>query len=170
MNPHQWPVWHDQRNHRSGRDYRSFGPYPGQGAGGFPTESSWLAPQQFGQQLPAAPAASSAGGGGGLLGSFNLKDIKAVVDRLGGIEGIISTVGKVQKIVSNIQQMQPMIKLLMNMLPGKSSDADADDSDWKRPRRRKRRRIGRKGRKGRKKAYTRSTIYVYNARRQSPYR
>jgi hypothetical protein len=156
---------------RSSGDYRSFGPYPGPSAGGFPTESFGFAPpaQQFGQQLPAAPAASS-GGGAGLLSSFNFKDIKSVVDRLGGIDGIISTVGKVQKIVSNIQQMQPMIKLLMTMLPGKgkSGGADDDEAEWKRrPRRRRKRR-----RKGKKKARIRtSTIFVQqHFRRRRPYR
>jgi len=130
------------------------------------------------QQLPGFQQPA----GGGLLGNFNLKDIKTVIDRLGGIDGIINTVGKVQKIVGSIQQMQPLIKMLLNMMPGKSKESDDEDeaeTEWSRPRRRRRRRIrrsssrrgrGRGGLKSRKKAHTRTTFYTPYSRRRRPYR
>lgn len=74
----------------------------------------------------------------GSLSNFNIKDIKSVVDRMGGIDGVMSTVGKVQKIMSTVKQMQPMIKLLMGSF-AKTASKD-DDEPVKRRRRRKRRR------------------------------
>ena len=157
---------------------RNIGPYPGPGNTGYPVESYGYVPQEFGQQLPGFQQPA----GGGLLGNFNLKDIKTVIDRMGGIDGIISTVGKVQKIVGSIQQMQPLIKMLLSLMPGKSKendDADEAETEWSRPRRRRRRRRrgsavrGGRGRgrvKGRKKAYTRSTLYTPYPRRRGPYR
>ncbi|WP_372660310.1 hypothetical protein [Cohnella sp.] len=43
----------------------------------------------------------------------NLNDVKAIIDRMGGIEGVLSTVGKFQKFMSTIQQVAPLIKLFM---------------------------------------------------------
>jgi len=157
---------------------RNIGPYPGAGNTGYPVETYGYVPQEFGQQLPGFQKPA----GGGLLGNFNLKDIKTVIDRMGGIDGIISTVGKVQKIVGSIQQMQPLIKMLLSLMPGKSQESDDavdEDEEWSRPRRRRRRRRrgsavrrrrgGGRG-KGRKKAYTRSTLYTPYPRRRGPYR
>jgi hypothetical protein len=43
----------------------------------------------------------------------NLSDLKAMVDRMGGIEGVLSTMGKFQKFMTTVQQIAPMIKLFM---------------------------------------------------------
>lgn len=174
MSQQQWPAWWDPSQ------TRNIGPYPGAGNAGYPVETYGYVPQEFGQQLPAVSQPS--GGGSGLLGNFNLKDIKTVIDRMGGIDGIISTVGKVQKIVGSIQQMQPIIKMLLSLMPGKSkvnADTDEVEEEWSKPRRRRRRRIrrssARRGRgrgrvKSRKKAYSRSTLYTPYPRRRGPYR
>ncbi|WP_277713305.1 hypothetical protein [Paenibacillus mucilaginosus] len=81
------------------------------------------------------------GGGGGGTGSFNIGQIKDIVDRLGGVEGIVSTFGKVQTVVQSMSQMAPMIKLLLGSFgKGKKSDAEAsDDGDGLAGTRRKRR-------------------------------
>lgn len=69
------------------------------------------------------------------LNNFSLQDVKAVVDRMGGIEGVMATVSKVQKFMTSVKQMQPMIKLLLSSL--KKSDDD-DDEPVKRRRRKRR--------------------------------
>lgn len=88
-------------------------------------------------QVPAA--AGSAGS------SFNLGQLKGLVDRMGGIEGIVGTMTKVQKFIANFQQMAPMIKLLMGSFGGgaKATAANANLGDYDglpRGKRRKRRR------------------------------
>ncbi len=77
------------------------------------------------------------------LGS-QLKDIKVLIDRMGGIDGIVELAGKVQKVLESVSQMTPMIKLLMSSLFNKSGDSGETV-------RRRRRRRGRR-RKGRRKA------------------
>lgn len=68
----------------------------------------------------------------------NINDIKAMIDRMGGIEGVMSTVGKVQKFMSTVQQVAPLVKLFMNK--GKKSSDSSDGDSYVRPRRRKSRR------------------------------
>ncbi|MFD0672261.1 aminotransferase [Cohnella sp. GCM10027633] len=87
--------------------------------------------------LPAAPAAS---GASALLSKLpfniqNLNDVKALVDRMGGIEGVIATAGKVQKFMSTVQQVAPLIKLFMGKKGSSSSSSGVSTS---RPRRRRR--------------------------------
>lgn len=53
----------------------------------------------------------------------NLSDLKAIVDRMGGIEGVLATMGKFQKFMSTVQQVAPMIKLLMGNKGNKTSTA-----------------------------------------------
>ncbi len=80
----------------------------------------------------------------------NLSDLKAMVDRMGGVEGVLSTMGKVQKFMSTMQQFAPMIKLFM----GKGKAAAADTSKGVSPRRRRtsrRRPAGRKRRTSKKR-------------------
>ncbi len=43
----------------------------------------------------------------------NMADVKALVDRMGGVEGILSTMGKFQKFIATMQQIAPMVKLFM---------------------------------------------------------
>ncbi|MFC5530985.1 hypothetical protein [Cohnella yongneupensis] len=62
----------------------------------------------------------------------NLNDLKAMFDRMGGIEGVMSMVGKAQKFMSTMQQVAPLVKLFMGK---KGSSADKSTS---RPRRRRR--------------------------------
>lgn len=90
--------------------------------------------------LPAAPAPT---GASGLLSKLpfninvqNLNDLKALVDRMGGIEGVVATAGKVQKFMSTVQQMAPLIKLFMGK---KGSSSSSEGVGTYRPRRRRRR-------------------------------
>jgi hypothetical protein len=109
------------------------GLYPGLGPGGSP-----YGPGNYGNlpQVYQTNAPSIGGGSGfGGMGNFNIKDIKGIIDRMGGIEGVMATMNKVQKLVSTIQQMQPMIKLVMGSFLKK---ADNDDKDIAPRRRRKR--------------------------------
>ncbi|AFC33422.1 hypothetical protein PM3016_6818 [Paenibacillus mucilaginosus 3016] len=94
-----------------------------------------------GGQAGGGGLAGLLGGGGGGTGSFNIGQIKDIVDRLGGVEGIVSTFGKVQTVVQSMSQMAPMIKLLLGSFgKGKKSDAEAsDDGDGLAGTRRKRR-------------------------------
>ena len=160
MNQQQWQY------RQNVPEIRSFGPYPGAGLGGTGYPPYGFGAPMFGQQQQALPPASGTSGGGaapGLFGNFNLKDIKTVVDRMGGIDGIISTMGKVQKIVSSIQQMQPMLRLLFSMLPGKAKTTDLEeDSDSWTPqpkRRRKRKSQHRKGRRRTRRRTASSRVY-----------
>lgn len=57
------------------------------------------------------------GGGSGSGGSkFNMADLKAMVDRMGGIDGILNSIQKVNKIMQTMQQMGPMLKLMFGSL------------------------------------------------------
>jgi hypothetical protein len=113
-----------------------YGPYPIYGPEqfiGFSQQPPFLSPKPF----------------GGGLGSFNMKDIKGMIDRLGGIDGLLATMGKVQRLISGLQQMQPLIKLFVGMMsPSKAKTTEADEDAWK-PARRKRSRK-------RKKAYAKT--------------
>jgi hypothetical protein len=62
--------------------------------------------------LPAQTTAAVAKGGLPFNLS-NLSDLKAMVDRMGGIEGLLSTMGKFQKFMASVQQIAPMLKLFM---------------------------------------------------------
>jgi len=113
--------------------------YPGLGQqmpSAFSPESS------FSPFLPAATQTPSQSGSG-LLSNINFKDIKAIIDRMGGIEGIISTVSKVQKVMQTLQQFGPMLKLLIPKLGTKKAiepDDDLEDYPIRRRRRRPRNR------------------------------
>ncbi|MBU7315396.1 hypothetical protein [Paenibacillus oleatilyticus] len=81
-------------------------------------------------------ATDTAGGGGG----FNVEQIKAVIDKLGGVEGIVETFNKMQKMVQSVQQFAPMLKVLFGSFGKK--DAAASKSGGNRSGRRRRRRRG----------------------------
>ena len=70
------------------------------------------------------------------LGNLPIKDIKAFVDRMGGIEGIMNTVNKMNSVMKNVQQMAPMIKLLMGSF-FKAKTTDSTPSGGGRRRRRR---------------------------------
>jgi hypothetical protein len=70
----------------------------------------------------------------------NIGDLKALVDRMGGIEGVMANLGKFQKFISTMQQIAPMIKLFMN----KNKDSSSDSKTFTPRRRRTRRRAARK--------------------------
>ncbi|HEY0827541.1 MAG TPA: hypothetical protein VGE40_05565 [Bacilli bacterium] len=104
-----------------------------------------------GLPLPYEPQTK---GASGFLANLPLKDIKAFVDRMGGIEGIMNSMNKAQQIIKSVQQMSPMLKLLAgSFLKSKSTDlaSDAGDSYPKRRRRRKRRRSSSYNANGRSK-------------------
>lgn len=67
------------------------------------------------------------------ISAQNLNDLKAMVDRMGGIDGILATAGKVQKFMSTVQQMAPFIKLFMK----KGSSSTSEGVSTPRPRRRR---------------------------------
>ncbi|CAG7645548.1 hypothetical protein ACFQI7_25835 [Paenibacillus allorhizosphaerae] len=122
----------------------SFSGYPGLGGSQLSSQLGANLPAALPSQTTFATQAGS-GGGGALSGlaslfggssaasgasgsSFNLAQLKTVVDRLGGIEGIVDTFGKVQKMVAGVQQMAPMIKLLLGTF-GKGKKAADNDED-----------------------------------------
>lgn len=68
----------------------------------------------------------------------NINEIKAMIDRMGGVEGVLNTMGKVQKFMSTVQQIAPLVKLFIGKGKNKSGSADkSDGDDYVRPRRRK---------------------------------
>ncbi|TFE26958.1 hypothetical protein [Cohnella luojiensis] len=76
----------------------------------------------------------------------NMADVKALVDRMGGVEGILSTMGKFQKFVSTMQQIAPMVKLFMGNKGSKASTANSSKSSTPRRRPGSRRPSGSKAR------------------------
>jgi hypothetical protein len=70
--------------------------------------------------LPAQTTAAAAKGGLPFNLS-NLSDLKAMIDRMGGIEGVLATMGKFQKFMSTVQQFAPMIKLFMGKKGNKAA-------------------------------------------------
>lgn len=62
----------------------------------------------------------------------NLNDLKAMVDRMGGIEGVLTTMGKFQKFMSTVQQVAPLIKLFMGNKGGKLATANTSKGATKR--------------------------------------
>jgi hypothetical protein len=119
-----FPLGQAQRN-------AVFAPYPG-GGGPYspsPVEGNFPVPVQQPQSL-------------GPLNQLPLKDISALIDRMGGIEGIMNTVNKVSVIMKNIQQMAPMIKLLLGSFGAKAQTADweLDDAPVHKPKKRRKRR------------------------------
>lgn len=65
----------------------------------------------------------------------NLSDLKAMVDRMGGIEGVLTTMGKFQKFMSTVQQVAPLIKLFMGNKGSKLVTANTNKSGATRRRR-----------------------------------
>jgi hypothetical protein len=111
---HQYPVPYQQ-------------PQPPAGGGGL-----------FGG-LAGGGTGTGAGAGAGGSSSFNLNQIKGIVDKMGGIDGIVGTMTRVQKVVASFQQMAPMIKLLLGSFGGAKASANSlgsFDSDSYKPRRR----------------------------------
>jgi len=82
--------------------------------------------------LPAQTASATASKSILPFNITNLGDIKAIVDRMGGVDGILTTVGKFQKFMSTIQQMAPMLKLFMGN-KGKSATANKSAPKRRRP-------------------------------------
>lgn len=69
------------------------------------------------------------------LDKLPIKDIKAIVEKMGGVDGIINMATKVNSMMKTFQEMSPMIKLLLaSFLKSKTSKPKV------RRRRRKRRR------------------------------
>lgn len=116
---------------------------------GYPQQGAISPYTGFAEGFPVPyGAAQSPAAAGGAGSSFNLGQLKGVIDRMGGIEGIIGTMTKVQKFIANFQQMAPMIKLLMSSFGGaaKAAAANTDLGDYdglpgiKRPKRKRSRR------------------------------
>jgi hypothetical protein len=146
-------TYNKQDLFQSGKAYRNS--IFGQGENSFPEQNpqNFQNPQSFPyngypQQesnlpVPAQPPGgqdSSSSSPASFLANLPVKDIKNVIDRMGGIEGVMNTMTKVNKMMQSFQQMAPMIKLLLgSFMKGKKTDSD-DYSDSYRPRRKRRRR------------------------------
>lgn len=132
-------------------DYTGYSGYPGLGGGEsqFPVQAPAAAPE------PASGGilASLFGGGGssaaGTGSSFNIGQLKNMVDRLGGIEGIVETFGKMQKMVQSVNQVAPMLKLLMGAFGKKKSNDTSSGIVAPRRRRRRNRKGSVRGRRQR---------------------
>lgn len=76
-------------------------------------------PGPFGQNYPMPyqhPGTLGATGN-----KFNWNDLKAFVDKMGGIEGIMSSLNKMNSIIQNVQKMAPMIRLLASTFAAKKT-------------------------------------------------
>jgi hypothetical protein len=142
MNEHHIPS---TRNWSSGQGMPGQG-MPGQWTSGQGTPGQWTSGQDsfpgFGQSFGGPPAEINptvlpAQSTSSIKLPFNiniqnLSDVKALFDRMGGIDGVVATMGKVQKLMTTMQQVVPLIKLFIGKGKGKSSDAKVS-----RPRRRR---------------------------------
>lgn len=124
--------------------------------GQYPVQYPGMEINSYTPQSPV-PATPSGGGGGltTLLGggsggggssSFNIGQIKQIIDRLGGIEGIMDTVTKVQRMVQSVQQVAPLVKVLMGNLIKKKAGDDLDAAPKRRKRKKRRNGTARKTR------------------------
>lgn len=156
MDNGKWPAvrgWLPDRQPPGGGMYPGVDDFPGT-AGGPPAGGGFFGgPSGYGGGPFGGPTGYGGGysggspagysqpyGGGGLFGlPFNLGQLKAFVDRMGGLDGILNTIGKMQKLFGTMQQLAPLMRLL---LAKKSSTADAD-ADLEIPRRRRKRSGGR---------------------------
>jgi len=101
------------------------------------------------------------------LGNFSLKDLQALVNRMGGIPGILDKIGKAQKLMQTLSQMAPMMKLLVRTFAGKSGSGDADAHPRRTRRRKRRRRAAAYGRcMSRRKRLKRSRVPSGSRRRR----
>jgi hypothetical protein len=107
----------------------SFGqnPFPG-------IENSFAGPPEVINPTVIPTQIKTATKGGLPFNLSNLNDLKAMVDRMGGIEGVLATMGKFQKFMSTMQQVAPMIKLFMGNKGAKAATANTTKSGTKRKR------------------------------------
>jgi hypothetical protein len=96
---------------------------PGYGQDQFPGIGNTFAgpPAVINPTVLPAQSVTPTAKGGLPFNISNLSDLKAIVDRMGGIEGMLSTMGKFQKFIATMQQFAPMIKLLMGKKGGKAA-------------------------------------------------
>ncbi|MCP1312487.1 hypothetical protein [Paenibacillus tyrfis] len=123
----------------AGNPYGDFGEF----GGGNPLALHPAAEQEGGGFLSSlfgggGGATGTAGGGGG----FNVEQVKAVIDKLGGVEGIVETFNKMQKMVQSVQQFAPMLKVLFNSFGKKDTAASKSGGNRSSTGRRRRRRRG----------------------------
>ena len=169
---HHKPV-HINNSSEQAAPYRSVQPYPGyeqqvQQAPAYAPET------QYSPYLPAVPAAQppAKSGAAGLLSKLDFNQIKATIDRMGGIEGILATVSKVQQVMQTVSQFGPMLKMIIPKFGSKSSDYDDEDDYPRRRRRRKRRhssgiRSGSGGRRRRRRRSGSAYVQQYTYRPSS---
>ncbi|MDB5053382.1 MAG: hypothetical protein JWM44_1432 [Bacilli bacterium] len=97
----QDPFYSDGMVQQPLYDAAQYNPYPGVGG-----PYSGYAPAAVSTAL-VAPNASPA------TSSFNLNQIKGIIDRMGGIDGVMGHITRAQKIFQSIQQLSPMLKVLL---------------------------------------------------------
>lgn len=107
----------------------SFGqnPFPG-------IENSFAGPPEVINPTVIPSQITPATKGGLPFNLTNLNDLKAMVDRMGGIEGVLATMGKFQKFMATMQQVAPLIKLFMGNKGAKAATANSTKSGSKRKR------------------------------------
>lgn len=110
-----------------------------QGQGGPPSLPGPWHGQYYSSPFPGSDPSSTTSPLG-KLGQLPLKEIKGLVDRMGGIDGIINTITKMNAMMKNIQQMAPMVRLLMgSFFKSKSSEPTLAGRPYRRSRKRRRR-------------------------------
>jgi hypothetical protein len=99
---------------------------PGFGQDQFPGIGNTFAspPEVINPTVLPAQTITTTAKGGLPFNISNLTDLKAIVDRMGGIEGVLANVGKFQKFISTMQQLAPMLKLFMGNKGAKAATAD----------------------------------------------
>jgi hypothetical protein len=99
---------------------------PGYGQDQFPGIGNTFAgpPEVINPTVLPAQAVTTTAKGGLPFNISNLTDLKAIVDRMGGIEGVLANVGKFQKFMSTMQQLAPMLKLFMGNKGSKAATAN----------------------------------------------
>ncbi|NBI29862.1 hypothetical protein [Chengkuizengella marina] len=83
---------------------------------------------------------TTTGGGSNPLANLPIGDIKAMVEKLGGVEGIFNTINKMNGFMKQVQQFSPMLKLLLGSFGKGAAAATAADAALLEDRRRRRKR------------------------------
>ncbi|RXT06281.1 hypothetical protein [Ammoniphilus sp. CFH 90114] len=114
------------------------------------------APQQYPMNFqnpymaprPPLPSPQLPGQSSGGLPNLNMKNIQAIIDRMGGVDGLVKMAGEIQKLY---QTAQPIINLMAGLLAKPKSDTDSGVSEVPVKKRRRKKRTTNSRKKGRAK-------------------